>query len=299
MPPVSTVIVAFQSGEFLRRCLTAVASGSGEVVVVDNGSPDLEATLVREEFPLVRLIERSTNAGFAKAANAGIAATGARWVLLLNPDAWPIDDGVERLVDFVEGEPGVGAAGPLLFDEQGRAQRSTIRPPLSPATLALWAALPEVVSHAYGLWRRATGGLRRERVRQEEFLQGAVMLLRRDAFDRIGGFDESFFMYGEDADLCARLRAAGWRVELCPAARFVHVGGGSTRGQDDRMRIELLRSWLRLIAKLDSLDEAERARRWLRHAMRVRALATRRRRDRSVASWLGSGTVGDLLGLPG
>jgi N-acetylglucosaminyl-diphospho-decaprenol L-rhamnosyltransferase len=299
VPPVSTVIVAFQSGEFLRRCLTAVASGSGEVVVVDNGSPDGEAALVREEFPIVRLIERSSNAGFATAANAGIEATHARWVLLVNPDAWPVEDGFERLAEFAEGRPGLGVAGPLLYDEHGHPQRSTIRPPLSPAALALWATLPDAVTRLYGLWRRASRGPRSERVRASEFLQGSVMLIRRDAFDRIGGFDESFFMYGEDADLCARLRSAGWTVELCPAARFVHVGGGSSREQGERMHIELLRSWLRLIGKLESVTEAERARRWLRRAMWIRALATRRERDRAVASWLASGRVADLLGLPG
>ena len=83
-------------------------------------------------------------------------------------------------------------------------------------------------------------------------------------------------MYGEDADLCARLRDAGWGVELCPDARFVHVGGGSTGSESERMRIELLRSWLRLIAKLKGIREAERARRWTLRAVRARALASPR-----------------------
>ena len=80
----------------------------------------------------------------------------------------------------------------------------------------------------YGSWRRATSVVHRKRVRPTEFLQGSALLVRRDAFEQVGGFDESFFMYGEDADLCARLRGAGWEVELYPSARFVHVGGGST-----------------------------------------------------------------------
>jgi GT2 family glycosyltransferase len=295
---VSTVIVAYRSGDFIRRCLTALGADPGEVVVVDNGSPDGDAGVPLEEFPGVRVLPRSRNAGFGSAANAGVAATSGRWVLLLNPDAWPIDDGVERLLEFAEGRPGLGATGPLLFDAHGQPQRSTIRPPLSPAKLALWAAFPAATTRAYGIWRRATGVLRRGRVRPAEFLQGAVLLVRRDAFEWVGGFDESFFMYGEDADLCGRLRAAGWSVELCRSARFVHVGGGSAAADPEGMQLELLRSWLRLIAKLEGIAEAERARRWLLRAMRLRALALRGPRDRALASWLASGRAGELLGLP-
>ncbi|MBA3263103.1 MAG: glycosyltransferase family 2 protein [Thermoleophilaceae bacterium] len=298
MGHVSVVIVAYNSGEFIRRCLATVGSGHGEVVVVDSGSPDGAAGIARDEFPDVRLIARSRNDGFGSAANVGVAATSGRWVLLLNPDAWPIDDAVDQLVQFADGRPGLGATGPLLFSAEGQPQRSTIRPPLGPAPLALWATFPRVLSGAYGLWRRVTSALRRGRVRPAEFLQGAALLLRRDAFEQVGGFDESFFMYGEDADLCARLRDAGWSVALCPSARFVHVGGGSTRGDSERMQLELLRSWLRLIAKLKGIGEAERARRWLLRAMRVRALASRGPRYRDVVSWLASGRAGELLGLP-
>jgi N-acetylglucosaminyl-diphospho-decaprenol L-rhamnosyltransferase len=291
---ISIVIVAYQSGEFLRRCLAAVGSGHGQVVVVDNGS-DGESGVSDE---VVRLIRRPRNDGFGSAANVGVAATSGRWVLLLNPDAWPLDDGVERLVEFAEGRPGLGAAGPLLVDEEGRPQRSTIKPPLGAAPLAVWVAFPKAVTGLYGAWRRVTSAVRRRSVRPTEFLQAAALLVRRDAFEELGGFDESFFMYGEDADLCARLRDAGWDVELCDSARFVHVGGGSTRSDPARMRLELLRSWLRLIAKLKGTGEAERARRWVGFVMRLRAMRSRDPNDRAVSSWLASGHARDLLGLP-
>jgi N-acetylglucosaminyl-diphospho-decaprenol L-rhamnosyltransferase len=299
LAPVSTVIVAYQSGEFLRRCLAALGSGHGEVVVVDNASPDGVAELPRGgSYPEVRLIRLSRNDGFGSAANAGVAATSGDWVLLLNPDAWPLDDGVERLLEFAESRPGLGAAGPLLVDADGQPQRSTIRPPLGAAPLALWVALPGGVSRLYETWRRATGVVRRSSVRPGEFLQGAALLVRRGAFEQLGGFDESFFMYGEDADLCARLRDSGWSVELCDSARFVHVGGGSTGSDPERMRLELLRSWLRLIAKLKGMRQAERARRWVLFVMRARALASRDPSRRALALWLASGRAGELLGLP-
>jgi N-acetylglucosaminyl-diphospho-decaprenol L-rhamnosyltransferase len=290
---ISIVIVAYNSGELLRRCLAAIGSGHGEVVVVDNGSEDGEPDVASEA---VRVIRRSRNDGFGTAANVGVAATSGRWVLLLNPDAWPIDDGVERLLEFANSRPGLGAAGPCLFDLAGQPQRSTIRPPLGAAPLALWVAFPRAVTSLYGAWRRVTSVVRRKRVRPTEFLQGSALLVRRDAFEQVGRFDESFFMYGEDADLCARLRGAGWEVELCRSARFVHVGGGSTGSSSDRMEFELLRSWLRLIAKHKGIREAERARRWTMRAVRARALATPRRRP--IAAWLASGHARELLGLP-
>jgi GT2 family glycosyltransferase len=287
---VAIVIVAYNSGEFLGRCLAAVGSGHAEALVVDNGSPDRHAAEVCAQFPHVRLIERARNDGFATAANAGVAATTASWVLLLNPDAWPLGDGIDTLLECAGRDPRIGAVGPLLVDVDGRPMRSTIRAPLGAAALALWVALPKRVSAGYALWRRATRGRTGDRVRADEFLQGSALLLRRSAFEEVGGFDESFFMYGEDADLCARLRAAGWGVELCTDGTFVHVGGGSSGGAGESLRIELLRSWLRLIAKRDGIARAERARRWLQRSLRLRG-------KRDAAAWAASGRVGDLLGL--
>ncbi len=293
MASVSIVIVAYNSGDHLSRCLTALGSGQGDVVVVDNASPGEEAALVRDRFPHVRLIELSRNDGFGSAANAGVAVTRSRWVLLLNPDAWPLDDALGRLVAFAEGEPGLGATGPLLRDGAGRPQRSTIKPPLSPAARAAWAALPGAVSRLYGALRNPRRGMG-----AGEVLQGSALMVRRDAFEAVGGFDESFFMYGEDADLCARLRDAGWTVTLCRDAGFVHVGGGSTADDAERMHLELLRSWIRLIAKRRGIRVAERARRRLLLAMRVRAFGSRASRQRAAAAWLASGGVRDLLGPP-
>jgi GT2 family glycosyltransferase len=174
-----------------------------------------------------------------------------------------------------------------------------IRPPLAPWSLALWAAAPEAVSRGYGLLRHRRARRAPGRLRAGEFLQGAALLLRREAFDAVGGFDERFFMYGEDADLCERLRAAGWEVELCPAARFVHLGAASTSGRADAMHRELLRSWLRLIAKRDGMGRAERARRALLVALRVRAAVAPRSEVGPVAGWLAASTAAELLGGAG
>jgi len=296
--PVSIVVVTYNSAEHIGRCLAAVGDGA-EVVVVDNASLDGSAELMRRDFPYVNVIEQLRNRGFGAAANVGAAATSNRWILLLNPDAWPLDDAVERLVEFAERQPRLGAAGPVLFNLEGGRKRSTLKPPLSPAALAVWAAFPSAVSGVYGVWRRVTARFRRTGVGDAEFLQGAALLVRAEAFAQVGGFDESFFMFGEDADLCARIREAGWSVALCPSARFVHVGSGSTRLQAERMDRELLRSWLRLIGKRKGLREAERARRWLLRALRLRALRPNESSSRAAVSWLAAEPLEKLLEPPG
>ena len=159
--PVSIVIVTYNSAEYLGRCLAAVGDGA-EVVVVDNASLDGGAELIRRDFPDVNVIEQPRNSGFGTAANVGASAASSRWILLLNPDAWPMDDAVERLVEFAERQPGLGAAGPVLLNPEGGRERSTLKPPLSPAALATWAAFPSAVSGVYGAWRRLTGRFRRD-----------------------------------------------------------------------------------------------------------------------------------------
>lgn len=291
MASLSIVIVSYNAGELLRRCLRAVGNGPHDVVVVDNASSEEQTAAVCADFAGVTLIQRGRNDGFGAAANEGIAATDAAWVLLLNPDAWPLAEGVDQLHGCAQRDARTGAIGPLLVDEAGRPSRSTIRAPLSPGSLALWAAVPDPVTRAYGLLRRTTSRGRGGDVRDGEFLQASALLLRREAFDSVGGFDTRFFMYGEDADLCQRLRAGGWTLALCPSATFVHVGGGSSGDQGTRMHTELLRSWLRLIDKRDGLARAERARRWLVRALRVTG-------QREAADWAGSNSIRELLSLP-
>jgi GT2 family glycosyltransferase len=295
---VSIVIVTYNSAEYLGRCLAAIGDDGAEIVVVDNASLDGGTELVRRDFPHVNVIEQRRNTGFGAAANLGAAAASNRWILLLNPDAWPMEDAVDRLVEFAERRPRLGAAGPVLLHPEGGQQRSILKPPLSPAALAAWAAFPSAISGVYGVWRRVTARFRRIRVGDAEFLQGAALLVRAEAFAQVGGFDESFFMFGEDADLCARLRDAGWTVALCPAARFIHVGSGSTRTDGERMYRELLRSWLRLIGKREGLRRADRARRWLVCGLRLRALRSRDVTLREAADWLESSPAADLLRAP-
>jgi N-acetylglucosaminyl-diphospho-decaprenol L-rhamnosyltransferase len=294
----SVVVVTYNAGGHVERCLESVVGGPHDVIVVDNASTDGTKELVRERFPSVRLIELPENIGFGAANNAGMEAADGDYYLLLNSDAQPVGDGIDRLVAFAEATPGVGVAGPRLLSPDGRVQKSVRGFP------TLWRLATE-----YFFLRKLAPGSRllndfygagfNYRVRREaEFLMGAVLLLRREAVEEVGGFDPSFFMFSEEVDLCYRLRAAGWAVEFTPEAEFVHLGGASTVPAWDRMFREQLRGHLRFFAKHHGVQRAERARVLMLWALRLRSIlfrGERRRTYRNAASWLASADARALL----
>jgi len=294
----SVIVVTYNARGHLERCLEAVADGPYEVIVVDNASTDGTQGFVRERFPSVRLIELPENIGFGAANNVGVEAATGHWYLLLNSDAWPRADAVENLRAFGEANPRVGVAGPRLVGEDGRLQKSVRGFPtlwrLATEYLFLRKLAPRsrLLNDFYG------AGFDYRSPRPAEFLMGAVLLLRREAVEEVGGFDPAFFMFSEEVDLCYRMRAAGWAVEFTPEAEFVHLGGASTKPSWDRMFREQLRGHLRFFAKHHGLARAERARRLLLVALRLRGLlfrGDRGRTYRSAAVWVGSGSAETLL----
>lgn len=291
---VSVVIVSYNARELLARSVASVAGGPHEVVVVDNASRDGSPELVRERFPGVRLVELPRNLGFGTANNVGMELASGRYALLLNSDAWPVEDAVERLVAFADRRPRAGIVGPRLLNPDGTLQRSVRGFP------TLW----RLVTEYFFLRKLAPGsrllngfygaGFDHRSERDAEFLMGAVLLVRREALDEVGGFDPSFFLFSEETDLCYRLRRAGWTVTFTPAAEFVHVGGASTGPEWGRMYREQLRGHLRFLAKHRGRRQAEWARRLLVASLRLRALGFPGERGRTygeAADWLGSASA--------
>ncbi|MGD8327790.1 MAG: glycosyltransferase family 2 protein [Acidobacteriota bacterium] len=220
--------------EYLRHCLASLPqrpSGfSAEIIVVDDASPEPCAALIRDEFPHVRLIENSENLGFAGAVNRAARASSGRYLLVLNADT-KVLDGVPEAVTYLDDNPDVGAVGPRLLNPDGSFQPQCRRGRLT---------LASAFGYACGLDRRFP------RTRLGEYLEpwrpegdeqdvaalsGACMMVRRDAFEIMGGLCEDFIMYGEDLDFCYRLGDAGWRVVYLPRANVIHAGGrgGSLR----------------------------------------------------------------------
>ena len=229
MPRLTIVIVTFNSAAEIGTCLDSIPAAAPEtaheVVVVDNASADGTLALVRERWPHVRVVEAGANLGFARANNLGIRATASELVLLLNPDTMAAEGSLDRLVAVLDAQPRVAVAGPRLIDEGGRAELSygaMIGP------LAEWRQKLLTRGHARG-WPVVAARVERAS-RQASFpdwVSGACLLIRRADLDRVGLLDERYFLYTEDVDLCAAVRAQGRLVRFCPEAEVLHARGAS------------------------------------------------------------------------
>jgi N-acetylglucosaminyl-diphospho-decaprenol L-rhamnosyltransferase len=231
-PSLAIVIVSYNVRPDLERCLRSLAAHPAAmpttIAVVDNASSDGSLDLVRRDFPAVRAIDAGGNVGFSRANNLGIRATASDLVLLLNPDTL-VDDGVlDRLVAGLRADAGAAAAGPRLVDTDGRPELS-FGPPLSPwgefrqrrLGRAYERREPWAVAEAERL--TATPGPR-------AWVSGACLLAWRADLEAVGLFDERYFLYTEDVDLCASLRRKGRRVVFVPGAVVRHLRGRSGAG---------------------------------------------------------------------
>jgi GT2 family glycosyltransferase len=226
-PVVDTVIVSYRSAETLRGCVEPLLSIPGVgVTVVDNDSPD-ESVATIADLP-VTLVRSAHNGGFSYGCNRGAALGAAPYLLFLNPDARIDAPALETLVAALREDPATGLVGPRIRDFDGTLAWSRRRFPTQRSTFAQAVFL-------HRLWPLAewTDELVRdpadyERPGPAEWLSGACMLVRRSAFEAIGGFDEGFFLYCEDTDLCRRLWDAGHAVRFEPRAEVRHVGGASS-----------------------------------------------------------------------
>ena len=241
-PALSVVVVSWNTRELLTRCLESVrqsrATGGIEVVVVDNASVDGSAQVVRERFPWVRLLANTENVGFARANNQAIPWTTGRYVLLLNPDTEVEPDAIETLLRFMEDHPQAGAAGPRLMGGDGAVQRSCH--PAPTLSRELWRlfhldTLRPLAWYPIENWDQRTA-------RPVDVVQGACMMVRREALQQAGLLDEQYFIYSEEVDLCYRLRQHAWEIWWVPRATVVHHGGQSTRQVAAAMFLRLYQS---------------------------------------------------------
>jgi N-acetylglucosaminyl-diphospho-decaprenol L-rhamnosyltransferase len=292
MGDVSVVVVTYNALPWLEPCLVSVEGH--ETVVVDHGSTDGTIELVRGRFPRVRLVERE-NRGLAAGWNAGLAATSARYVLLLNSDAWAVGDAVERLARFADGHPHTAVVAPRLSNPDGSLQRSVRGFPTLWRLATEYLFLRKLAPRSRALNAFYAGGFDHREARRIDWAMGAVVLVRRAAIEEVGPADEAFFLFSEETDWCYRFHAAGWEVWFDPEAEFTHVGGASHGG---RMYVENLRGQLRFLAKHRGPADAERARRLLLVGARLRGVVfppERARGYREAARWLASGDARSLL----
>ena len=245
MPAWAAVVVNYEAGPLLTDCVASVladtSAGPVELVVVDNGSRDGSVAELQRAHPDVRVVRAPGNVGYARAANLGIAATRADIVAVLNPDT-RLERGVAgALVDRVRAQGRLAAVGPRLKNLDGTDYPSARSIPSTSvavdARCARTVLADEPVHDAVPPTRR-----RPDAARLVDWVSGAAVWLRRDALDDVGGWDERYFMYLEDVDLCWRLRRAHWEIAYEPAGVVWHVQGASTARRPYRMLAEHHRS---------------------------------------------------------
>lgn len=227
MVKLSLIIVSWNTARFLRNCLRSVYDNPPpflfEVIVVDNASSDESVSIVAREFPEVKLHQNHHNLGFAKAANQGWRQSSGFYVLFLNPDTLILPRSLERAVCLLEKEKDVGILGGLTLNENQKAQASAYAIPSSLRFFAFIIGANKILS--------LSKLEKLNRPRYAGYIQGSFLLTRRPLLEELGGFDENFFMYGEDADFCLRAWRKGWKTLFDPSVTIIHYGSKSPRSR--------------------------------------------------------------------
>ena len=289
---LAVITVSYNTRELLADCLESTLAGlelsslDGRVWVVDNASADGSADMVRQRFPSVALIAHDENLGFAAGNNLALQAMGfgsevrPRYVLFLNPDTRVVGDALGALVRFLDQTEAAGAAGARLVHGDGTFQHSAFALP----------GLGQIIFDFFPLHHRLLDSRLNGRYPRALYAAGepfpvdhplgAALMVRGDTLAQVGSFDERYFMYCEEIDLCRRIKKAGWEIYCVPAAEIVHLVGQSTQQFRDTMFVALWRSrflmfeaheggvfrwWARRLVHLGLRAEARRARAACRH----------------------------------
>lgn len=228
LPGVSVIILSWNVHDLLRRCLSSLplSSPDVEILVVDAASSDdsvemVRAEFVRAEFPAVRLIASGENLGYTRGNNLGLRAATGRYVLILNPDTEVVGDAIPQMLAYMDAHPRIGVLGPQLLYSDGTVQSTRRRfPSLATGFFeSTWfqpLAPRRLLDHYYAR------DLPDDAIGEVDWVVGAALLVRREAYEQVGGFDEGYFMYSEEMDWCRRMKTAGWQVIYFPPAHIVH-----------------------------------------------------------------------------
>lgn len=243
---LTIIIVSWNVRDLLARCLRSVEAEIGrmqgpprvETIVFDNASGDGTAEMVRRRFPWVHLMEHGANIGFARANNLAQQESRSRYYLYLNPDTELSGGSIVGMLRFLEENDTVAAVGPALLNPDGTLQNSSYPAP----TLGreFWRLIH--LDRIRKLSQYPLEDWRDSGPREVDVIQGACLMVRREAIQQIGSFDESFYIYTEEVDLCQRLRQSGWKVYWLPSLSVIHYGGQSTRQASRQMFLYLYHS---------------------------------------------------------
>ena len=231
MTNLSIIIVNWNLQELVTECLASIYRNLNdvnfEVIVVDNNSSDNSVNAIKNTYTAVTLIGNSKNVGFGKANNQGLKVSKGEFVLLLNPDTVIMNQAIQKMLAFIANDESVGAVGPKIVDGN-----NTVRPECARNYLTLSGELAQLAKFDRPRRRNRMNKSWNE-MRKVEVLSGSCMLMRKACLDQVGGFDEQFFLYGEDVDLCYRIKQSGWKVYYFPDATVRHLAHQSSEKATD------------------------------------------------------------------
>ena len=232
---LSIVIVNWNVKNLLRNCLQALLDAgelapslTTEIIVVDSASTDDSPNLVRDQFPQVRLIASEQNLGYAKGNNVGATAAQGRYIFLLNPDTVVQPEALAPMIDYMEAHPKVGALGPQLLWPDGTIQSSRRRFPTLGSLFWESTLLGQWFPHNRHAQCYHLADQPADQPQKVDWVVGAAILIRREAWLQVGLIDETFFLYFEETDWCRRSAQAGWEMHYLPTAQVTHYEGKSS-----------------------------------------------------------------------
>lgn len=264
---LSVIIVNYNTGDHLMACVRSlyenVVDVPMEVIIIDNASTDESISPVRESFNDIDILLNPNNVGFAVACNQGICRARGGYLLLLNPDTIVQPRAVQETLAFLKRTPEAGLVGCRLLDSNGNVERSCRTFPTTRDYLFDGLFLTKIFPRSKLFGRFYLTNTTFVEPTEVDMVLGAFFLFKRSVLEDIGPLDERFFIYTEERDYCYRAKAAGWKVYYYPRAEIIHIGGVSTRQQEERMFIEQKKSTLKFHRKHDSARQVAVIRRYL------------------------------------
>jgi len=228
---LSIIIVSWNVKNLLKDCLQSIFKFQGnlelEVIVVDNASGDQTVEMVKKEFPKVKIIANINNLGFASANNQGIKASGGEYLLILNPDTKIMNDSLGKMLDFIKQNSQVGIAGFKHLNADWTLQPSVRRFPSFWPLFFILTKIYKIFPNLPSIQNYFAKDLDYKIAQPVDQVAGSCLLARKKTLEQIGLFDEKFFIWFEEVDLCKRAKAAGFEVWYAPVAEIIHYGGQS------------------------------------------------------------------------
>jgi len=273
---LSIVIVSWNVRDLLRHCLQSVVTEAQpspddgvfrigdwevEILVVDNASTDGSSEMVRDQFPHIHLVANDENRGFTAANNQGLVLSQGCHLLLLNPDTEIVGDALAAMIGYAQANSEVGALGPRLLNPDGSPQSSRRRFPTFSTALVESTVVQEWWDDNRILRRYYMADTRDDAIQTVDWVVGACLLVRRQAYEQVGGLDEGYFMYSEELDWCRRIKDAGWEIVYLPTATIIHHEGKSSEQVVPARHIYFQSSKVRYFRKHHGAFQAE-ALRW-------------------------------------